>query len=52
MFEARQYPLELQARIGRSKKWKRIGQFSISVSAKSAAVINQQLVVHFNDDFE
>ena len=48
VFEARSYPMELQAKLGNSKEWKQICSFSLNVSKRSLQTINKQFVVHDN----
>ncbi len=47
-FEARNYPMELQAKLGNSKKWKQIRRYSLNVSERSLPTINKQFIVHDN----
>lgn len=47
-FEARNYPMELQAKIGNAKEWRRICRFSLNVSERSLPTINRQFIVHDN----
>jgi hypothetical protein len=47
-FEARNYPMELQAKLGNSKKWGQICRFSLNVSERSLSTINKQFIVHDN----
>lgn len=47
-FEARNYPMELQAKLSNSKKWKQICRFSLNVPERSLPTINRQFVVHDN----
>lgn len=48
IFEERNYPLELQAKLDNSTKWKRICKFNLNVTKKSLPTINQQFIVHDN----
>lgn len=47
-FEARNYTMELQAKLGNSKQWKRICSFNLKVTEKSLPTINKQFIVHDN----
>jgi hypothetical protein len=42
------YPMELQALLNESKKWRKICDFSLSVSQKAAETINRQFIAHDN----
>jgi hypothetical protein len=48
IFEAHNYPMELQARLDNSKKWKKICGFNLNVAEKSLPTINKQFIVHDN----
>lgn len=48
VFEARSYPLELQAQTGNRKLWKSICRFTLNVSPQDAQTINKAFVVHDN----
>jgi len=48
LFDEGSYPIELQAILGNSMKWKRICRFSMNVSKRSAQSINKQFIVHDN----
>ena len=48
VFEAKKYQLELQGKLGNSKKWKKICQFNLNVTEKSLPTINKQFIVHDN----
>jgi len=48
IFEARSYPMELQARLDNSKKWERLCSFSLNVSEKSLEKINEGFYAHDN----
>ena len=47
-FEARSYPMELQAKLGKSKKWKQICRFSLNVAERDSSIMNKQFIVHDN----
>ncbi len=47
-FEARSYPMELQAQLGDGKLWKCICRFTLNVSAQGLQTINKAFVVHDN----
>jgi hypothetical protein len=48
IFEQMVYPIELQAVIGNSKKWKRLCKFTLNINEKDLNTINKQFVVHDN----
>ena len=48
LFQQGSYPIELQALIGNSMKWKRISRFSMNVSSRSGQSINSQFIAHDN----
>jgi len=47
-FEVYDYPMKLQAKLDKSKKWKTICNFNLNVTEKSLPAINQQFIVHDN----
>jgi hypothetical protein len=47
-FEARSYPMELQAKLGNNKPWKCICCFSLNVSTQGSQTIKKAFVVHDN----
>jgi len=48
VFESQLYPMELQAKLGNNKKWKKICSFNLKVTEKSLPAINKQFIVHDN----
>ena len=48
LFEARNYNMELQAKLGNRKKWEQICNFNLNITEKSLPTINKQFIVHDN----
>jgi hypothetical protein len=48
LFEAGSYPMQLQAKLDGSEKWKSICDFHLNVSEESLATINKQFLVYDN----
>jgi hypothetical protein len=48
VFEVRNYPMELQDKLGNAKKWKTICCFSLNISEQDLPTINSQFIVHDN----
>ena len=48
LFEAKSYPMELHAKLGKKNKWKQICHFTLNVSEKSLQSINKNFIVHDN----
>jgi hypothetical protein len=48
LFEEKSYKLELQGKLDRNKKWKRICVFDFHVTKQSAPSINKQFIAHDN----
>lgn len=48
VFKSQSYRLELQAKLGKSKKWKRLTRFPLTVTERSVNTINKQFIVHDN----
>jgi hypothetical protein len=48
LFEAKNYPMELQAKLGKRNRWKQICRFTLNVTEKSLQSINKNFIVHDN----
>lgn len=48
IFEARNYPLELQAKLNNDNKWITVCRFTLNVSDTSAPIISKQFIAHDN----
>jgi hypothetical protein len=48
LFEARRYPIELQAMLNDKKVWKKLCSFHLRVTEAAANVLNQRYVAHDN----
>jgi hypothetical protein len=47
-FEAQEYRLAVDAKIGLPPKWRQIMSFSLAVDNRSAQTLNKQFLVHDN----
>lgn len=52
LFEAKSYPLELQARLGTCPEWQTICKFALNVSERDIPTINSQFTMHDNDEHD
>ncbi len=48
LFEAKRYPLELQAILDRDAEWQQLSRFDLNVIDSAVPVINKQCVAHDN----
>ncbi len=48
IFENRSYNLELQGKLGDSKKWRCLSRFPLNVSEQSTPIISKQFIAHDN----
>lgn len=48
LFEAKHYPIELQAILDANKKWKKLCRFDLRVTDSAAPILNKQYVAHDN----
>lgn len=49
LFEAKSYPMELQARLGHRQTWGRLHRFSLNVTERALPAINQKFLIHDNE---